>query len=109
MTGTDKVFAGSIPEFYDTYLVSLIFEAYANDLAERTAALGPGAVLETAAGSGVVARALPPLPPGARYTVTNLNQPMLDHAANKQGPDERLTWRQADALRLPFDEASSIS
>ena len=38
--------------------------------------------------------------------MTNPNQPMLDHAANKQGPDEPLTWRQADALRLPFDDAS---
>ena len=57
--GTNKVFAGPIPEFYDTYLVSLIFEAYANDLAERTAALGPGAVLKTAPASGVVARATP--------------------------------------------------
>jgi ubiquinone/menaquinone biosynthesis C-methylase UbiE len=103
----DKVFAGSIPELYDTYLVPLIFEAYANDLAERTAALAPKAVLETAAGSGVVTRALAArLASDACYVVTDLNQPMLDHAADKQGPDDRITWRQADALDLPFDDAA---
>ncbi len=58
MNESDQVFAGSIPELYDTYLVPLIFEAYANDLAERVAALGPTTVLETAAGSGVLTRAL---------------------------------------------------
>ena len=107
MTESDKVFAGSIPAFYDTYLVPLIFEVYANDLAERTAALAPRTVLETAAGSGVVTRALAArMAPDARYTVTDLNQPMLDHAATKQGSDDRITWRQANALQLPFDDAS---
>lgn len=107
MTDGDKVFTGSIPEFYDSYLVPLIFEAYANDIAERVAALSPKTVLETAAGSGVVTRALASrLAPDARYTVTDLNQPMLDHAADRQGPDDRISWRQADALNLPFDDAS---
>ncbi|NNF80617.1 MAG: methyltransferase domain-containing protein [Rhizobiales bacterium] len=107
MTESDKVFAGSIPEFYDTYLVPLIFEAYAADLARRVASLAPGAVLEVAAGSGVVPRALAPsLAPDARYVVTDLNQPMLDHAAQKQGPDARIEWRQADALELSFQDAS---
>ena len=105
MTQSDKLFAGSIPELYDNYLVPLIFEAYASDLADRAAALAPKAVLETAAGTGVVTRALAfRLASDARYTVTDLNQPMLDHAAIKQGEDSRITWRQADALDLPFDD-----
>lgn len=104
MTASDKEFTGSIPEFYDTYLVPLIFDAYANDLAERVAALAPDAVLETAAGSGVVPRALASrLAANVRYVVTDLNQPMLDHAASKQGKDDRIEWRQADALDLPFE------
>jgi ubiquinone/menaquinone biosynthesis C-methylase UbiE len=104
---SDKVFSGSIPELYDTYLVPLIFEAYANDLAERAASVEPKTVLETAAGSGVVIRALAPrLTSDASYIVTDLNQPMLDHAASKQGSDNRITWRQADALDLPFDDES---
>ena len=107
MATGDKEFTGSIPEFYDTFLVPLIFECYADDLAKRTALLSPSAVLETAAGSGVVPRALAPrLGPEARYVVTDLNQPMLDHAANKQGTDDRLDWRQADALDLPFDDGT---
>ena len=33
MRDSDKVFAGSIPELYDTHLVPLIFQPYARDLA----------------------------------------------------------------------------
>jgi len=107
MTENDKVFAGSIPEFYDTYLVPLIFEAFAADLGERIAARSPGSILEVAAGSGVVTRALAArLGPDSQYTVTDLNQPMLDHAKKMQGADQRITWRQADALALPFGDAT---
>ena len=107
MTESDKVFTGSIPEIYDTYLVPLIFEAYAKDLAERVAALAPKSVLETAAGTGVVTRALAALlASDVRYVVTDLNQAMLDHAVKRQGSDDRIVWRRADALALPFDRGS---
>ena len=107
MLETDKVFAGSIPENYDRYMVPLIFEPFAADLAQRAASLSPSAVLETAAGTGVVTRALAPkLSSRASYTVTDLNQPMLDFAASRQAPDSRITWRQADALALPFERAT---
>ena len=91
MSETDKVFAGSIPENYDRHMVPLIFESYARDMARRVATLAPKAVLETAAGSGVVTRALAPvLAPDASYVVTDLNQPMLDYAKSKQGADSRI-------------------
>ena len=107
MAESDKVFAGSIPKFYDTLMVPLIFEAYAANMAELVASSSPRSVLETAAGSGVVTRALAPkLNAGARYVVTDLNQPMLDFAAIRQGHDSRIEWRQADALDLPFEDAS---
>lgn len=107
MAESDKVFAGSIPKFYDTLMVPLIFEAYAANMAELVAAFSPGAVLETAAGSGAVTRALAPrLKPDVRYVVTDLNQPMLDYAAARQGVDGRIEWLQADALALPFADAS---
>lgn len=107
MLETDKVFAGSIPENYDRYMVPLIFEPFAADLARRAASLSPNAVLEIAAGTGVVTRALAPkLPPGASYVVTDLNQPMLDYAASRQAPDSRIEWRQADAMALPFEDAA---
>ena len=93
MLETDKVFAGSVPENYDRYMVPLIFEPYAADLARRAASLSPSAVLETAAGTGVVTRALAPgLSPGASYMVTDLNQPMVDYAASRQPP------RHADCM-----------
>lgn len=107
MADLDKEFTGSIPEFYDTYLVPLIFEAYANDLAGRVVALAPSTVLEVAAGSGVVPRALAPRLGGSvRYLATDLNQPMLDHAASIQTDADAVEWRQADALNLPFDDGS---
>jgi ubiquinone/menaquinone biosynthesis C-methylase UbiE len=107
MAEVDKAFVGSIPEIYATYLVPLIFEGYAADLAERVAALRPSAVLEIAAGTGVVARALAPrLSAEAHYVVTDLNQPMLDRARAQQPADKRVTWRQADATNLPFADAS---
>jgi ubiquinone/menaquinone biosynthesis C-methylase UbiE len=107
MTETDKVFTGSIAENYDRYLVPLIFEGFAADIAQRAAGLSPGAVLETAAGSGVVTRALAPqLSPGASYVVTDLNQPMLDYAAARQVVDSRINWRKADAQALPFEDAA---
>jgi ubiquinone/menaquinone biosynthesis C-methylase UbiE len=105
MADADHVFGGSIPDTYDRYLVPLIFQGFAEDIAQRAAALSPNAVLETAAGSGVVARALAPrLSPDASYVVTDLNQPMLDHAASQQPRDRRISWRQADAQALPFED-----
>lgn len=105
MSETDKVFAGSIPEYYDRFMVPLIFEPFAADLARRVALLSPRAVLEIAAGTGAVTRALAPiLAPDACYVVTDLNQPMLDYAASRQSPDDRITWRQANALELPFED-----
>ncbi|MDO8978202.1 MAG: methyltransferase domain-containing protein [Afipia sp.] len=103
MDVTDKLFAGSIPEIYNRLLVPLIFEPYANDLAERIARTEPENVLETAAGTGVLTRAIVSrLPAQTRVVATDLNQPMLDHAAAKQPQPDRIAWRQADALALPF-------
>jgi ubiquinone/menaquinone biosynthesis C-methylase UbiE len=106
MAATDKLFAGSIPETYDRFLVPLIFESYARDLAERVTRAEPREVLETAAGTGVLTRAMASrLPAQARIVATDLNEPMLNHA-QKQSPDGRITWRQADALALPFQDQS---
>ncbi|MGV7216747.1 class I SAM-dependent methyltransferase [Bradyrhizobium sp. UFLA05-112] len=107
MPESDKVFAGAVPENYDRYMVPLIFQSYADDMARRVAVRSPKAVLETAAGSGVVTRAVAAvLPPDATYVVTDLNQPMLEHAKLRQGADARVSWRQADAQVLPFPDSS---
>jgi SAM-dependent methyltransferase len=105
MVATDKLFAGSIPEIYDRVLVPLIFESYALDLPRRVAGSGAREVLETAAGTGVLTRAIAAqLPAGARIVATDLNQPMLNHAASRQAHDQRITWQQADASALPFED-----
>jgi SAM-dependent methyltransferase len=101
-TASDKVFAGSIPKVYDTYLVPLIFQRYADDLAQRLASRPPGRVLEIAAGTGVVTRALAAtLPDRTEIVATDLNQAMLDHALTI-GTSRPVEWRQADAMQLPF-------
>ena len=102
MLEADKVFAGSIPANYDRHMVPLHLRGpYAADIAQRAAALSPSTVLETAAGSGVVTRALAPrLRGGADYFVTDLNQPMVDYAASPTTSRRSGShWRQADALR----------
>jgi ubiquinone/menaquinone biosynthesis C-methylase UbiE len=105
MSATDKLFAGSIPELYDRVLVPLIFEPYAADLAARLAGAAPQAVLETAAGTGVLTRAMAQrLAAGVRIVATDLNQPMLDRAAAMQPGGRAIEWRQADALALPYGD-----
>jgi ubiquinone/menaquinone biosynthesis C-methylase UbiE len=105
MTASDKNFVGAIPDLYDRLLVPLIFQEYANDLAGRVGRLKPPSLLEIAAGTGVLTRATAPLlNPEARIVATDLNQPMLDVAMEKQPGDSRIVWRQADALALPFDD-----
>lgn len=102
----DSAFAGSIPQFYERYLVPLIFEPYADDLASRTARRKPSCVLEIAAGTGVVTRRLATLlPAGVPIVATDLNQPMLDHAASI-GTARPVEWCQADAMQLPFANES---
>lgn len=106
MSEGDKVFSGSIPENYDRFLVPLIFEQYADEMAQRVSSLSPQALLETAAGSGAVTRALAAkLNSNVTMTVTDLNQPMLDYSASRLR-DDRITWRTADAQELPFSNNS---
>jgi len=104
--GTDQVFSGSIPELYDTLLVPLIFEPYALDMAARAASCKPQRMLEVAAGTGAVTRALArALPATTEIVATDLNPPMLDRAA-AVGTDRPVTWQQADAQQLPFADGS---
>ncbi len=95
-----------MPEFYDTYLTPLIFTQYAKDLAQRVKVQPGSRVLEIAAGTGVVTRALvDELGADVSIMATDLNQPMIDHAATVRS-DANITWQQADAQELPFDDQS---
>jgi SAM-dependent methyltransferase len=104
--GHDRAFAGSIPKLYEAYLVPLIFEAYAADLATRLASQSPRRVLEVAAGTGVVTRAMArALAADVSIVATDLNQAMLDEAS-AVGTARPVEWRQADAMQLSFADGS---
>jgi len=103
---SDKIFGGSIAKFYEEYIVPLIFEPYAEDLARRLVSRRLARVLEIAAGTGVVTRHLASLlPEDVSIVATDLNQPML-HLASELGTARRVEWRQADAMQLPFENGS---
>ena len=105
MTEEASRFVGSIPEHYDAGLGPHIFEGYAEDLAGRVAALDPAAVLELAAGTGIVTRRLRDvLPAGCDIVASDLNQPMLDFAEATFAPDESVGFEVADATDLPWQD-----
>ena len=100
-------FTGVIPHIYDHGLGPVLFAGYAAEMARRVAALGPANVLEIAAGTGIVTRELrDALRPSSRLTATDLNPPMLDVARAKFQPAEDVVFQAADALDLPFGDAS---
>jgi SAM-dependent methyltransferase len=101
---TDNVFTDAISVIYDRYLVPLMFEPYADALARRLVPIGPRRVLEIAAGTGVVTRALATaLPETTSIIATDLNKSMLDQAV-AVGTSRPVDWCRADALQLPFDD-----
>jgi SAM-dependent methyltransferase len=104
MTTGDSAFVGSIPDVYERLLVPLIFAEPAGHLAAAVLASDPNDILETAAGTGVLTRAL--VDGGATsITATDLNQPMLDAAALRC-PSPAVRWQVADALHLPLPDRS---
>jgi ubiquinone/menaquinone biosynthesis C-methylase UbiE len=100
---TDAYFAGSIPALYERYLVPLLFQPYADDLAARLADLQRGSILEVAAGTGAVTRTLASqLPERVEIVATDLNEGMLRWCEERL-PRRGISLRQADAQQLPFE------
>lgn len=107
MAGEAASFVGSIPEFYDKGLGPVIFADMAVEMAQRVAALTPSHVLETAAGTGIVTREMRNrLPRTCRLVATDLNPPMLEVARAKFASGEAVEFQPADAMALPFPDAS---
>jgi len=103
---TDKVFASSVAQVYQSHMVPLIFEPYAADIADRLSGRRVTRLLEIACGTGVVTRALDQaLPESAAIVATDLNPAMLEHA-QAQGTRRKVEWQKADAMALPFPDAS---
>lgn len=100
---TEQRFAHSTPELYDRYMGPLWFEQYAKIVAERVPTLQPNRLLETAAGTGIVTRAVHRAIPDAQIVATDINPGMLQFAAaNLRSPN--VSFQQADAQNLPFQE-----
>jgi SAM-dependent methyltransferase len=103
-TGGDEAFSESIAAQYEKYLVPLIFEPYAADMAARVTSRSRQRVLEIAAGTGVVTRAMSAtLAREVAIVATDLSQSMIDHAQTL-GTERPVEWRQADVMALPFDD-----
>ena len=83
MVHNDTSFVGSIPQLYDQNVGPTLMVPYAKDVANKLSYLQTGRLLETAAGTGIVTAALAGALPGLEIIATDLNQPMLDHAASK--------------------------
>ena len=105
MASTDSAFAGSIPAIYNRCLGPMLFEPYARDLAGRVAGFRPKRLLETAAGTGIVTAALAEALPETDIVATDLNQAMLDVAAERIS-SPRVSFQAADAQSLPFPDGS---
>jgi ubiquinone/menaquinone biosynthesis C-methylase UbiE len=107
MQANDVKFAGSIPDLYDRYLLPLLFQPYADDLARRLSDLRSGTVIEVAAGTGAVTQALrQSLATNVRIVATDLNEGML-RVGSQRVSDPSVTWQQADAQQLPFDDGAA--
>jgi SAM-dependent methyltransferase len=100
---SSRVWAEDMSLAYDEHLVPAVFRPYADDLASRVTRLRPQDILELAAGTGVLTQALTASLPEARITATDLNIAMVDVGAAHV---PTATWRQADAMELPFEAAS---
>jgi SAM-dependent methyltransferase len=104
---SDNKFSGSVPEIYDRYLVPLIFEDYAADLAGRLSVAAHGAVLETATGTGVLTRRLAQqVPTDARIVATDFSPAMLAVAEANLPPADNLSFQEANGVDLPFEDQS---
>lgn len=99
------VFKHSTPSLYDKYLGPLLFEPYARHVASEIANFLPERILETAAGTGIVTRAVAEAVPAATIVATDVNPAVVEFAA--QHVDlKRVTVQCADAQELPFEDES---
>jgi SAM-dependent methyltransferase len=95
----ERTWLASMADAYDRHLGPAVFGPYAADLAARAVTHAPRRVLELAAGTGEVTRALAAALPEAALTATDLNRAMVE-LGSQRVPSAH--WQVADALDLPF-------
>jgi ubiquinone/menaquinone biosynthesis C-methylase UbiE len=101
MVTSDTAFAGSIPAIYDRHLGPFLFHPYADEVARRVARSRPARILETAAGTGILTAAVTQICPDAEIVATDLNQAMLDVAAQRVRSN-KVRFQTSDAQELRF-------
>src|SRR5262249_47949250 len=74
-------FRHSTPELYARYMGPLLFAPYAEYVAKRAAGLQPRRILEPAAGTGIVTRAVSAAVPKAEVVATDINPAVVEFAA----------------------------
>jgi len=103
MVSASASFTG--PEYYDNCLGPIYFDRFAADLVQRLPERPPGDILEVACGTGLVTKRLRDrIDPSLRLVATDLSSAMLDYARGKLGERKGIEWREADALKLPFED-----
>jgi hypothetical protein len=94
-------FEHSTPALYDRFMGPLLFKPWAKLAADRAAALRPGRILETAAGTGILTRALNQALPEATIVATDLNPAVVTFAEQSVWPSQ-VSFQTADAQDLPL-------
>jgi SAM-dependent methyltransferase len=99
----DVRWVDSMPDAYDRWLGPVLFQPFAADLAARIGSRHPQAVLELAAGTGRLTRAILQALPDVALVATDMNPAMVDQG---RAAVPGATWRPADAGELPFDDGT---
>jgi ubiquinone/menaquinone biosynthesis C-methylase UbiE len=103
---SESAFSNALADNYDQYLGPLLFEPYAEDLANRIHSKGYKKVLELACGTGRLTRHLiGVLPPEAKLIATDRNAEMIK-LASKLVAEEKIEWQIADAQQLAFPDGT---
>jgi SAM-dependent methyltransferase len=92
-----------MPMAYARGLEAAVFVPFASALAERAASRSPKRMLELAAGTGVLTRALVNARPGSDLIATDLNPAMVALGRRREW---RARWAVADAAALPVAGAA---
>jgi SAM-dependent methyltransferase len=105
MVNLHTSYVGSIPEYYDRCLGPTQFDPFARELVALVPRDPGGDVLEIACGTGLVTRRLRErLDPARHLVASDLSKPMLDYARGKLAGVKGIDWREADAMKLPFED-----
>lgn len=107
MNDVNSNFVGSVPKYYDSALVPIIFIDYAQELVKQVIEQKPMTVLELATGTGVVTRLLRDgLDLECEIFASDLNEPMLEVARQKFKADEAVSFQTIDAMEIPLEDHS---